>query len=55
MAQVGEWAGSVVTAPLRVTARRLDAPLRGWQRLAGQTGMAAFFLLPNMSFSCCPT
>lgn len=49
MAQVGEWAGAVVTAPLRWLARLLEAPLRLWQRLAGQNGMAAFFLLPNMA------
>lgn len=49
MAQVGEWAGAVATAPLRAAARLLDAPLRLWQRLAGQSGMVAFFLLPNMA------
>lgn len=49
MAQVGAWAGAVVTAPLRGLARLLEAPLRLWQRLAGQNGMVAFFLLPNMA------
>lgn len=49
MAQVGAWAGAVVTAPLRGLARLLEAPLRVWQRLAGQNGMVAFFLLPNMA------
>ncbi|HEX9859132.1 MAG TPA: sugar ABC transporter permease [Paracoccaceae bacterium] len=42
-------AGAVVTAPLGWAARLIDPPLRIWQRLTGQTGMAAFFLLPNMA------
>lgn len=41
--------GAVATAPLRALAAALDAPLRGWQRLAGQGGMIALFLLPNMA------
>ena len=49
MASFGAWAGAVVTAPLRGIAQLLDAPLRLWQRLAGQSGMVAFFLLPNMA------
>lgn len=41
--------GAVVTAPLGWVARLIDPALRLWQRLTGQTGMAAFFLLPNMA------
>jgi alpha-1,4-digalacturonate transport system permease protein len=42
-------AGAVVTAPLGWAARLTDPGLRLWQRLTGQTGMVAFFLLPNMA------
>lgn len=49
MARLGTWAGAVVTAPLGWLAGLIDPPLRLWQRLAGQNGMAAFFLAPNMA------
>lgn len=42
-------AGAAITAPLGWMAALLDPPLRLWQRVAGQGGMAAFFLLPNMA------
>ena len=42
-------AGAAIAAPLGWLARLVDPPLRLWQRVAGQTGMAAFFLLPNMA------
>ncbi|MCQ0970067.1 sugar ABC transporter permease [Paracoccus sp. TK19116] len=42
-------AGAVVTAPLRWLARATDVPLSAWQRLTGQRGMIALFLLPNMA------
>ncbi|AUH33533.1 carbohydrate ABC transporter permease [Paracoccus tegillarcae] len=38
-----------VMAPLRWLARMADVPLRAWQRLTGQGGMIALFLLPNMA------
>lgn len=38
-----------MTAPVRLLARLLDAPLSALQRLWGTNGMAAFFLLPNMA------
>ena len=41
-------AGAVVTAPLGWLARLADPPLRLWQRVAGQNGMVAFFLAPNL-------
>jgi alpha-1,4-digalacturonate transport system permease protein len=41
-------AGAVVMAPLGWLARLADLPLRLWQRVAGQSGMVAFFLAPNM-------
>ncbi|WP_299817458.1 sugar ABC transporter permease [uncultured Jannaschia sp.] len=41
--------GVVVTAPLVLLARAVDPPLRWWQRMAGQGGMAAVFLLPNLA------
>ncbi|MDO5528335.1 MAG: sugar ABC transporter permease [Paracoccus sp. (in: a-proteobacteria)] len=40
--------GAVLTAPLRLVARAIDPPMRIWQRLAGQNGMALLFLAPNM-------
>jgi alpha-1,4-digalacturonate transport system permease protein len=49
MSRIAELAGAVVTAPLTWVARAVDPPLRAWQRLTGQNGMAAFFLLPNMA------
>jgi alpha-1,4-digalacturonate transport system permease protein len=49
MARVSEIAGAVVTAPLAWAAQAIDPALRFWQRLTGQGGMAAFFLLPNMT------
>jgi alpha-1,4-digalacturonate transport system permease protein len=49
MAALKTMAGTVVTAPLGWLARLADPPLRLWQRVAGQNGMAAFFLLPNMA------
>lgn len=49
MARLGTWAGAVVAAPLGWLAGLIDPPLRLWQRLAGQNGMAAFFLAPNMA------
>ncbi|MGV8987723.1 MAG: carbohydrate ABC transporter permease [Cypionkella sp.] len=41
------WA--VVTVPLTWAASLADPPLRLWQRLTGQAGMVAFFLIPNMA------
>ncbi|WP_299652385.1 sugar ABC transporter permease [uncultured Jannaschia sp.] len=41
--------GAVVAAPLVLLARAVDPPLRWWQRVAGQGGMAAVFLLPNLA------
>jgi alpha-1,4-digalacturonate transport system permease protein len=49
MPRVSEIAGAVVTAPLAWAAQAIDPALRFWQRLTGQGGMAAFFLLPNMT------
>ena len=42
-------AGAALTAPIAWAAAALDPMLRAWQRLTGQGGMAAFFLLPNMA------
>lgn len=42
-------AGAVLTAPLKWLARAADVPLSAWQRLTGQRGMIALFLLPNMA------
>lgn len=42
-------AGAVVTAPLGWLARLAEPPLRLWQRVAGQNGMVAFFLAPNLA------
>ncbi|MFI0846130.1 carbohydrate ABC transporter permease [Mesorhizobium sp. IMUNJ 23232] len=36
-------------APVRLLMRLIDAPLRAWQKATGLTGMAGFFLLPNMA------
>jgi alpha-1,4-digalacturonate transport system permease protein len=49
MTSVGQMAGAVVTAPLTWAAKAVDPALRAWQRMTGQGGMAAFFLLPNMA------
>jgi alpha-1,4-digalacturonate transport system permease protein len=49
VARLGGTVGAAATAPVRWLAALLDRPLRGWQRLAGQPGMIAFFLLPNMA------
>ena len=35
-------------APIALLMRAIELPLAWWQRRAGLTGMAAFFLLPNM-------
>ncbi|SCM71863.1 putative sugar ABC transporter, permease protein [uncultured Pleomorphomonas sp.] len=35
--------------PVKAVMQVIDVPLRAWQRLAGLTGMASFFLLPNMA------
>lgn len=48
MAEVLRKAGSVLTAPFAWAAAAIDRPLRAWQNKAGLTGMAAFFLAPNM-------
>ncbi|MDO5641165.1 MAG: sugar ABC transporter permease [Paracoccus sp. (in: a-proteobacteria)] len=39
----------IITAPLRWLAGLIGVPLRLWQRLTGQGGMIALFLLPNMA------
>jgi alpha-1,4-digalacturonate transport system permease protein len=49
MASLKALAGAAVTAILGRLARLADPPLRLWQRVAGQNGMVAFFLLPNMA------
>ncbi|MFT7058318.1 MAG: alpha-1,4-digalacturonate transport system permease protein [Pseudorhodobacter sp.] len=41
--------GAVAMAPLAWLAGLLDRPLRLWQRWTGQSGMVAFFLIPNMA------
>lgn len=41
--------GAVITAPLAWIATLVDPILRLWQRWTGQTGMAMFFLAPNMA------
>ncbi len=40
---------SLVTAPLAAAAHLVDRPPRAWQRLAGERGMIAFFLAPNLA------
>jgi alpha-1,4-digalacturonate transport system permease protein len=40
--------GAVIAAPIRAVMAVIDAPLRWWQKVTGTTGMAAFFLAPNM-------
>jgi alpha-1,4-digalacturonate transport system permease protein len=46
---IGRSLGAIVTAPAAWLARALDPPLRAFQRAAGERGMIAFFLLPNMA------
>lgn len=46
---LGATLGGAVSAPFVLLARALDPALRRWQRLTGQGGMAAFFLVPNMA------
>lgn len=45
----GRGAAYWAAAPLRALAQAADLPLRWWQRLTGQGGMIALFLLPNMA------
>jgi alpha-1,4-digalacturonate transport system permease protein len=40
--------GEVALVPVRLAMGLIDAPLRWLQRVAGISGMAAFFLMPNM-------
>lgn len=40
--------GAILFAPVRVVMGLIDAPLRALQKVAGISGMAAFFLAPNM-------
>ena len=40
--------GDALLVPVRLVMELIDAPLRWLQRVAGISGMAAFFLLPNM-------
>jgi len=49
MPGLGRPLGAAVTAPAAAAARLLDPPLRALQRAAGEKGMIAFFLLPNMA------
>ena len=49
MATFGQKLGAAVAAPARLLATLLDPPLRLLQRAAGQGGMIAFFLAPNMA------
>ena len=46
--KTGSGIGEVALAPVRLAMGLIDAPLRWLQRVAGISGMAAFFLLPNM-------
>ncbi|TCU15956.1 carbohydrate ABC transporter permease [Rhizobium sullae] len=46
--KTGSGIGEVVLAPVRFAMGLIDAPLRWLQRVTGISGMAAFFLLPNM-------
>jgi alpha-1,4-digalacturonate transport system permease protein len=41
--------GGVLLVPIARVMGVIDAPLRALQKAAGMTGMAAFFLLPNMA------
>jgi alpha-1,4-digalacturonate transport system permease protein len=49
VAALGRTLGAAAAAPAALAARLLDRPLRAWQRLAGERGMIAFFLAPNMA------
>ena len=49
MATIAARVGTVATAPIRGLAALIDRPLRLFQRVAGQGGMIAFFLLPNLA------
>jgi alpha-1,4-digalacturonate transport system permease protein len=46
---LGRALGAAVAAPAVWAARLLDRPLRAWQRAAGERGMIAFFLAPNLA------
>jgi alpha-1,4-digalacturonate transport system permease protein len=46
---IGKALGAALAAPAAGFARLLDLPLRALQRAAGERGMIAFFLLPNMA------
>ncbi|MFA1625008.1 carbohydrate ABC transporter permease [Rhizobium mongolense] len=48
LGKTGSGIGEVVLAPVRFAMGLIDAPLRWLQRVTGISGMAAFFLLPNM-------
>ncbi|WP_036840117.1 carbohydrate ABC transporter permease [Pleomorphomonas oryzae] len=43
------WLGGLMMVPVKAAMQVIDMPLRAWQRLTGLTGMASFFLLPNMA------
>jgi len=49
MTTIGRMLGAAAAAPAAWAARLLDVPLRALQRLAGERGMIAFFLAPNMA------
>lgn len=49
MSVIGKSVGAAVTAPLQYLAKLVDPLLRRWQSWAGQSGMVAFFLAPNMA------
>ncbi|MCV9961663.1 sugar ABC transporter permease [Pararhizobium sp. BT-229] len=46
--KTGSGIGAAVLVPVRLVMGLIDAPLRWLQRVSGISGMAAFFLLPNM-------
>ncbi len=46
---LSQTAGALLLAPVRLAAMAVDPLLRGWQKLTGFNGMAAFFLVPNMA------
>ncbi|MFD2055847.1 carbohydrate ABC transporter permease [Mesorhizobium calcicola] len=46
--RTGAGISDAVLVPVRLVMGLIDAPLRWLQRVAGISGMAAFFLLPNM-------
>jgi len=41
--------GAAFAAPVTLAASLLNVPLKAWQKLTGNNGMAAFFLAPNMA------